>query len=71
VKEAINSFIELGDKVIELEEEIERLNNIINELEKYSKDMYYEQKKLNHYARLNAYKDVWYKIKELKGSDKE
>ena len=35
MKEIINCFIELGDKVIEQEEEIERLNNIINELESF------------------------------------
>ena len=35
MKELINSIIKLGDEVIEQEEEIERLNNIINELESF------------------------------------
>jgi hypothetical protein len=67
IKDKEDNYYYSAMYVNELQQEIERLNNIINELEKYSKDMYYEQKKLNHYARLNAYKDVWYKIKELKG----
>jgi len=35
LKEVINSFIELGDKVIEQEEEIERLHSIIKEVREY------------------------------------
>ena len=41
MKETINSFIELGDKVVEQEEEIERLNNIINKALEKSKGLQY------------------------------
>ena len=78
-KRILNLRVEEKDKVINdllskiatLEYEVERLESIYNDLEKYSKDRYYEEKKLEHYARLNAYKDILDKIKELKGSDKE
>ena len=99
MREVINSFIELGDKTIEQEEEIkrlkeeymilqnasdeveeekdkemERLNNIINELEKYL------QENINNiYAYFDntpfgveeTYKEVLSKLQELKGIDKE
>ena len=55
--------------------EIERLNNIINELEKWLKEQrnyYYEN---YYYSDFNAYgnkcDDVLDKLQELKGEDKE
>ena len=62
----------LYDK-INAEQEVERLNNIINELEKWleeQRDYYYEN---YYYSDFNAYgskcDDVLDKIKELKGSE--
>lgn len=57
MKEEIKSFIELGDKVVELEEEIERLDNIINRTIKYCEESSMTLK--SHY-----FEDV---IKLLKG----
>ena len=61
--------------LIKREEEIERLNNIINELEKWLKEQrnyYYEN---YYYSDFNAYgnkcDDVLDKLQELKGEDKE
>ena len=57
MKETINNFIELGDKVIEQEDEIERLNNIINELEKWL----YERSEFTNFGVIID------KLQELKG----
>ena len=54
----------------ELLEEVERLNNIINELEKY---IVYQLKILNNpddYYTGTYVRDILYRLKELKGSDK-
>lgn len=48
----------------ELREENKRLNNIINELEKYIGI------KMNSFGVCNA-SDIYHKLQELKGSDKE
>ena len=71
MKETINSFIELGDKVIEREEEIERLNNII----KVKTDFIEELLKIIAVARDYELHDKCYtraklyeeKLQELKG----
>jgi len=64
---------DLYDENVKLKEEIERLNNIINELEKYCKEMAHIEE--NELIAMNdfeeVYIDVLEKIKELKGSDKE
>lgn len=48
LKEVINSFIELGDKVIEQEEEIERLNSIIKEVREKLYDLNYKIKEIHN-----------------------
>lgn len=57
----------------EKDREIERLNNIINELEKYCKEMAHIEE--NELIAMNDFEEVYIdvldKIKELKGSDKE
>jgi len=60
---------------LELDKEIERLNNIINELEKYLEEI--KDRVIMYgidddtYKTTNLYRDIKNKIKELKGSDKE
>jgi hypothetical protein len=57
-----------------LEQEIERLNNIISELEKFVKNCNEYNSKCNSTIyEARAFEDsvILYKIKELKGSDKE
>ena len=57
----------------ERDKEIERLNNIINELEKYCKEMAHIEE--NELIAMNDFEEVYIdvldKIKELKGVDKE
>lgn len=57
----------------EKDKEIERLTNIINELEKYCKEMAHIEE--NELIAMNDFEEVYIdvldKIKELKGSDKE
>ena len=57
----------------EKDKEIERLNNIINELEKESYLGMLENQNNNDYAKglYTAYKYINDKLQELKGSDKE
>ena len=59
---------------------IERLNNIINELEQWLEEQkhfiintpsYTEEIKVEHKIMFNDYENVLIKIEELKGSDKE
>ena len=61
-------------KLKEKNEEIERLNNIINELEKYIIDFKedYEKNEFQPNAKVYIYwKDLIDKLQELKGEDKE
>ena len=51
----------------EKDKEIERLNNIIDELEKYIN----EQMERSDYTRLDTFDDVYDYLQELKGEDKE
>ena len=55
---------ELTTILIQKDKEIERLNNIINELETYIGI------KMSSFGVCNA-SDIYYKLQELKGSDKE
>ena len=59
----------MDKRLDEREKEIERLNNIINELEKYIENEYlaYRPEDIQHYYG----KDILNKLQELKGSDKE
>ena len=67
--------LEEGCTIHDIEDKIERLNNIINELEKYLEKitdrviMYgiYD----DTYKTTNLYRDIKNKIKKLKGSDKK
>ena len=61
----INKEITLLDLVVEKQEKIERLNNIINELEKYL----FTQLQL--YGGGGTAQEYYDKLQELKGSDKE
>lgn len=73
--------IEQNTQLFVKEKEIERLNNIINNLEEYSETeiKYWEKeyKFSDHYDKANilgyitALKNILNKIKELKGVDKE
>ena len=65
--------IEQSKRIEELDLEIERLNNIINELEKESYLGMLENQNNNDYAKglYTAYKYINDKLHELKGSDKE
>ena len=68
MKETINSFIELGDKVVEQEEEIERLHSIIKEVRKYI-----ENTKMftNGDEKEFTLKETWYGKELLEILDKE
>ena len=65
--------LEEGCTIYDVEDKIERLNNIINELEKYCKEMAHIEE--NELIAMNDFEEVYIdvldKIKELKGSDKE
>ena len=68
------SFEEMSKNYFESQNEIERLNNIINELEKYIEESYkYNSKCLSTIFEARAFEDniILYKLQELKGSDKE
>lgn len=58
--------IELANRIKEQQQEIERLNNIINELEKYVID-----REERSWDDNGAYDDVLDKLQELKGVDKD
>ena len=70
IKQSIEEFTE---EIIDKKQEIERLNNIINELEKYCKEMAHIEE--NELIAMNDFEEVYIdvldKIKELKGSGKE
>lgn len=58
-------IVELRKQVSEKDKEIERLNNIINELENY-----FKEKDNDGYEKLYV-EDILYKLKELKESKNE
>ena len=74
LKQALKDTIE-SSKIIENEqkEENERLNNIINELEKWLKDYIklFDKPDMLEEQTLEDLKEVLDKLQELKGSDKE
>ena len=59
----------LRDMVIEKQEEIERLNNIINELEKGLRSLYDFDKGVISKDYLDCVDDTLEKLQELKGSE--
>ena len=64
----------LSDDINIVLEETKRLNNIINELEKYVEESYkYNSKCLSTIFEARAFEDnkILEKLQELKGSDKE
>lgn len=82
IQSNINSYNKLAEYSKELEDRIDELNNIINELEKYSENMIGEYNeaieeavdnidKFNLLGARSSYHTISNKIKELKGSDKE
>jgi len=61
---------------IELKQEIERLNNIINELEEYLKSFLYMlngilDRDIYEQCQLDDFTQIMDKLQELRGSDKE
>lgn len=60
----------LTEWICDKDEEIERLNNIINELEKWLVERIDEYKEMELYDNASAYDYTLYTLKELKGSDK-
>ena len=62
--EFIEMKIKYDEEYFKKDKEIERLNNIINELEKYIGI------KMNSFGVCNA-SDIYLKLQELKGSNKE
>lgn len=78
IKQAIDDLVNenelLQDKIYKQNEEIERLNNIINELEKWLIKQQIEEGEYCDFLLENKQikvEEVLDKIKELKGSDKE
>lgn len=67
IQEALNKAVEDNRK---LEKEIERLNNIINELEKWLVERIDEYKEMDLYDNASMYDYTLYTLQELKGSDK-
>ena len=65
------SIKEMDKRLDEREQEIERLNNIINELEKYIVIKLQEFNTPEEYYTLKQIDDIHYRLQELKGSDKE
>ena len=69
-------LIELNEELSQKDQELERLNNIINELEKWLKEKV-DSFKEDEYVSTNieherlAIKMVYYYLQELKDSDKE
>ena len=70
-----NVVNELLSKIANLEREVERLNNIINELEKYGKQRFNEyeawKEECENLCYINGITEMLDKLQELKGSDKE
>ena len=67
IDRAEDEYQKLKDKVIEQGLEIERLNNIINEFDKWLE----EQENNSTYPSMIFIGSARYKLQELKGSDKE
>lgn len=66
------SIKELNKRLDEREQEIERLNNIINELEKWLKEEIIRMKELTPKSNIMGHLElVLDKLQELKDSDKE
>ena len=68
------SLMWIDERYNRLREENKRLNNIINELEKYIEESYkYNSKCLSTIFEARAFEDnkILDKLQELKGSDKE
>ena len=74
MEEITDLICEYNEEVQKQQQEIERLNNIINELEKELEERYLDFKDSEcEEVRTTAYEDIsiLQKIKELKGVDKE
>ena len=64
IKNDLKEVIIITEYIMELEEEIARLNKIIDELEKYLTT------NIRHSADRQVYGNVYYKLKELKEEGK-
>ena len=62
---------EIKEKLDEQDKEIERLNNIIKELEEYIVRKLKEFNSPEEYYTLKQIDNIHYRLQELKGSDKE
>lgn len=67
--QSLNAEYERNKKEREMKEEIERLNNIINELEEYICVIEYDERNYNETWQIAV--RIHNKLKELKGEDKE
>lgn len=70
-EELSQSIFDLNLKIMEKDKEIERLNNIINELEKWIKEDTEKYMITMETGRAFNMFDILDKLQELKGSDKE
>ena len=74
-KNLVNANVELVDENKVLKEDNERLNNIINELEKYGKQRFNEyeawKEECKNLCYINGITEILDKLHKLKGVDKE
>jgi len=72
-EDLLKNYYEKMEIIEEQDKEIERLNNIINELEKDIDLELYKTRTNDEYNKglFNAFRYVKNKLQELKGSDKE
>ena len=70
-EDLLKNYYEKMEIIEEQDKEIERLNNIINELEKWLKYKINKSGFEQDYERKLCYEDIFEELQELKGSDKE
>lgn len=68
-KNLVNANIDLVDENKMLKEENERLNNIINEIEKWLEEKSQEYRFYNEYDKADTLDIASYKLQELKGDE--
>ena len=70
-KNLVNANVDLVDENKMLKGENERLNNIINELEKWIEEKSQEYRFYNEHDKADILDIASYKLQELKGSDEK
>ena len=73
-KEIYEGFMATTEELCETTKEVERLNNIINELEKYLQNEIHNGRSEDNVWLMGCYdedREILDKLQELKGSDKE